>query len=470
MPLDQASAAPRHADRRKWAVLIAIGTGTFMSALDISVVNTILPTVSRYFHSDVASVEWVVIIYLLLVSGLLLSFGRLGDLRGHKPVYIAGFFIFIASSVLCGVAPSVNALVGARALQSLGAAMLSANSPAILTNSFPASQRGQALGLQATMTYLGLVVGPSLGGWLTDLFGWQSVFYINVPVGLLALLLSVRFIQPDAPRARREPFDWLGAATFLIGLGALLLGLNRGHDWGWLSAPTLLLLAFALALLAAFVWMETRVPAPVLDLSLFRNRAFSISIASAVLNYICVYSITFLLPFYLIQGRSLSASQAGLLLSAQPLVMALVAPVSGALSDRIGVRTPATLGMGILALGLFLLSRLGTASPLQSVALSLAVSGLGIAIFISPNNSALLGAAPQHRRGIASGLLATARNVGMVLGVGLAGAIFTTILSSSAAGLSESLFAGVRASLAVVSGVALLGMFISSIRFGETDL
>jgi EmrB/QacA subfamily drug resistance transporter len=457
-------------DRRKWAVLIAVGTGTFMSALDISVVNTILPRVSQYFHSDVAAVEWVVIIYLLLVSGLLLSFGRLGDLHGHKPVYIGGFFIFVASSVLCAVSPSVAALVAARALQSLGAAMLSANSPAILTNSFPASQRGQALGMQATMTYLGLVVGPSLGGWLTDHYGWQSVFYINVPVGALALLLSLRFIQPDAPRAQREPFDWPGAVSFLAGLGALLLGLNRAHDWGWASPLTLLTLAFALSLLAAFIWLEARLPSPLLDLSLFRKRAFSISIASAVMNYICVYSITFLLPFYLIQGRSLSASQAGLLLSAQPLVMALVAPLSGAISDRIGVRLPTTSGMAILAVGLFFLSRLQAASPLQNVALSLGVCGLGIAIFISPNNSALLGSAPQHRRGIASGLLATARNVGMVLGVGLAGAIFTTILAARPDGQPESLFSGVRAALGVVTAVALLGALISAIRYQEKDL
>ena len=170
---------------RKWWVLIAIGVGTFMSALDTSVVNTVLPVINADFHTEVATVEWVVIVYLLVLSGLLLGFGRLGDLNGHKPVYIGGFIIFISGSLLSGLSPSVWLLIFFRGLQALGAAMLSANSPAILTKAFPDNQRGQALGLQATMTYLGLTVGPSLGGWLTQQYGWRSVFYINLPVGLI---------------------------------------------------------------------------------------------------------------------------------------------------------------------------------------------------------------------------------------------------------------------------------------------
>jgi MFS family permease len=170
-----------------------------MSALDGSVVNTTLPLITRYFGSTVANVEWVITVYLLVLSGLLLSFGRLGDLQGHKRVYLTGFTIFIASSALCGLARSVNGLILYRGLQALGGAMLMANSPAILTKNFPASQRGQALGLQATMTYLGLTAGPSLGGWLADQFSWRAVFYINVPVGLIALFLSARFIRAGPP-------------------------------------------------------------------------------------------------------------------------------------------------------------------------------------------------------------------------------------------------------------------------------
>jgi EmrB/QacA subfamily drug resistance transporter len=452
---------------RKWFVLLAIGVGTFMSALDGSVVNTVLPVVRGTFGSDVATVEWVVTIYLLVVSGLLLSLGRLGDLRGHKAVYVSGFAVFVVSSALCGLAPNVTALIAFRALQALGAAMLFANSPAILTKNFPAAQRGQALGLQATMTYLGLTVGPSLGGWLTVQFGWRSVFYINVPVGALALWLSLRFIPRDAERTAEhgERFDVAGAATFMAGLIALLLGLNQGHAWGWTSPAILILFAVATLLLGAFLIIERRVPSPMLDLSLFQHRLFSAAVGSAVLNYICLYSITFALPFYLIQGRGLNPAQAGLILTAEPLVMAIAAPISGTLSDRIGSQVLSTLGMSVLAAGLFLLSRIGPDTPLSSVAVALAIVGLGIGIFISPNTSALMGSAPRHRQGIASGVLATARNVGMVLGVGLAGAIVTTILTQGQAmGSTTALFDGVSAAFLVASGVAGLGILTSAIR------
>ncbi len=417
---------------RKWWVLAAIGISTFMSALDTSVVNTILPVVNDSFKSEIATIEWVVIIYLLVVSGLLLSFGRLGDLRGHRSIFLMGFLSFIASSVLCGLAQSAWALIAFRGLQALGAAMLSANSPAILTKSFPDRQRGQALGMQATMTYLGLTVGPSLGGWLTDQFNWRAVFFINIPVGLLALTLSFLFVPHDEDQKQKERFDLAGAGLFLAGLVALLLGLNQGQAWGWTSLSILSLLGMAVVLLFIFIRIELRVPNPMLDLSLFSSRLFSSSVASAVFNYICVYSIMFLMPFYLIQGRQYSASQAGLLLSAMPITMAVIAPISGTLSDRIGARLPSTVGMILLGIGLYLFSRLGINSPNQEVIQAMMVSGLGIGIFISPNNSALMGSAPRFRQGIAAGIMATARNVGMVLGIGFSGAIFTTVLARQA--------------------------------------
>jgi EmrB/QacA subfamily drug resistance transporter len=449
----------------KWWILLAIGVGSFMTALDASVTNIILPVVSQAFQSSVASVEWVVTVYLLVVSGLLLSFGRLGDIRGHKSVYLTGFGVFVLSSAISGLAPSVPVLIAARALQALGGAMLLANSPAILTKNFPASQRGQALGLQAMITYLGLTVGPSLGGWLTSQFTWRAVFYINVPVGLTALLLSAHFIPSDAEARREERFDLAGAMTFVAGLVSLLLGLNQGHAWGWTSPAILILFVAAVVLLAVFVVIEGRVPSPMLDLSLFRVGLFSASTASAVLNYICLYSVVFLLPFYLIQARGLSPARAGLILTAQPIIMAITAPLSGTLSDRIGARLLSTLGMVIMAAGLFLLAQVNATSVLTYVALSLATVGLGTGTFISPNTSALLGAAPLHRRGIASGIMATARNVGMVLGVGLAGAVLTTVQAQGqAASLTTATIAGVRAGFLVAVGVALLGALTSAAR------
>ncbi len=436
-------------------MLLAVGIGTFMSALDGSVVNTVLPVIKQTFNSQVATIEWVVVVYLLVVSGLLLTFGRLGDLRGQRRVYLLGFVIFIAGSALCGRAATAELLVFFRGLQALGAAMLFANSPAILTKTFPAEMRGQALGLQATMTYLGLTVGPSLGGWLTDLFTWRSVFYINVPVGLIALTLSWINVPRDVPENRGERFDQAGALLFVAGLVSLLLALNEGAEWGWGSPAIIGLVAGALVLLAIFVWWENRVPSPMLDLSLFKRPVFSAATVSAIGNYIALYSVLFLLPFYLLQGRNLDPAQTGLLLTAQPLVMAIAAPISGTLSDRIGSRLPATLGMLILAGGLFMLSRIGPQSPLTVVVVGLAICGLGTGIFVSPNNSALMGSAPRERQGIAAGMLATARNVGMVLGIGLSGAILTTSLTSGSSGLFQAMHAGFLTAMAVSIGAAI---------------
>lgn len=450
--------------RTRWGVLLAIGLGTFMSALDGSVVNIILPVVREQFGASVAAVEWVITIYLLVISALLLSVGRLGDLRGHRSVYAAGFLAFLSGSALCGLSPSVGFLIGARGVQAIGAAMLMANAPAILTKSFPAEMRGRALGLQATMTYLGLTVGPSVGGWLANALGWRWVFYINLPVGLAALLLALRFVPRDGGSGARQVFDLRGAVTFALGLVCLLLALNQGEAWGWSSPVTIGLLAASVILLLAFLRIERSVPAPMLDLSLFRQRTFSAAAGSAMLNYICVYSMLFLLPFYLLQARALSTAHAGLLMTAQPVAMALVASLSGSVSDRIGTRLPSVIGMGLLAVALWLLSGLSANTPLWVFAAKLGLAGLGIGVFVSPNNSALMGAAPAHRQGIAAGTLALARNVGMVIGVALAGAIYTIVLGHHVAGEAAAILEALRIAYLSAAGIALVGMGIAALR------
>jgi EmrB/QacA subfamily drug resistance transporter len=447
--------------RRRREILIALGIGTFMSALDSSVVNTILPLLARELRATVAGIEWVTTVYLLVVSALLLIVGRAGDLYGHKVVYLGGFTLFIAGSAACGAAPSLEMLVLMRGIQAVGAAMLYANAPAILTKSFPTEQRGRALGAQATFTYLGLTVGPSLGGWLASAFGWRAVFYVNVPVGIIAAALAARVVVRDRPETRPEPFDFAGASLFTGGLVTLLIALNRGHERGWMSPLIVGLFVAALVMLASFLIVERRSRAPMLDLSLFRSRVFSASTASALLNYMCVYAVVLVVPFLMIKGRGLDTKNTGLLLTAQPIVMAVIAPIAGALSDRIGSRALSTTGMFVLALGLAFAGTLAPRASIAMIAFSLAVIGLGVGLFTTPNNSALMGAAPRHRQGIASGVLASARNVGMVLGVGLAGAVFTTILARGGSGALER---GVAMTLFVSSGVAAMGALIALIH------
>jgi EmrB/QacA subfamily drug resistance transporter len=440
---------------RKWAVLSAVGVGTFMSALDASIVNATLPRLQTALHASVAGIEWVVTVYLLVVSGLLLIVGRLGDTRGHKDVYVAGFLGFVLSSALCGLSRSVGWLVAFRAVQALSAAALFANAPAILTASFPPSERGRALGLQATMTYLGLSVGPPLGQLLASRLGWQAIFYVNVPVGAFGFWLSQRNIARDRPVGAPPRFDALGAALFFVGLLAVLLALNQGHAWGWASPATLGLLAGGAAVLAAFLAVERRRPEPMLDLSLFRSRVFTGATGSAMASYVAQFAVLFLLPFYL-QWRGYGAEATGGILMTQPVVMMMTAPVAGTLSDRLGTRGPVVIGLALLAGGILLLSFLGPSTPTPVLVLGMAVAGLGFGAFVAPNNSRLLGAAPPNRRGIASGVLAAARNVGMVLGVGLAGAVYTTVLARRGDGaVAEGASIALRIVVAIIALAAL---------------
>jgi len=445
-----------------WWVLAAVGTGTFMSALDGSIANTVLPILMHVLHGSVASVEWVVTVYLLVSSALVLSAGRWGDLHGHKPMYLTGFAVFIVGSALCGLAQSIPILVAMRGVQALGATMLFASSPAIVTLNFPARVRGQALGMQATLTYLGLSAGPILGGWLTTHLSWHAVFYINVPVGLLALGLSTRFIPNDVPRTSSAKFDVLGAVLFASGLIALLTALNQGHAWGWVSAGILALLASSAGLLTGFVLWERKAQSPMLDFGLFRERSFTAASVSAALSFISLNGLLFLLPFYLITGRGLSAASAGLVIAALPTAMALVAPISGWLSDRIGSAIPATTGMVLLAIGTLLLSRLGPHTPLHLAAAALALSGVGIGVFLSPNNSSLMGSAPRSQQGIAAAIRATARNLGNVLGIGIVGAVFNSILARSLPHFG--VFPAIHAGLLTVCLAACLGAVASAVR------
>ncbi|MGE5188906.1 MAG: MFS transporter [Gemmatimonadota bacterium] len=471
---DDRAAARLPAGPDRWSpgdigILLSVGLGTFMSALDASVVNTVLPVIRAAFGAPVEAIQWVVTVYLLAMGGLLLTFGRLGDLRGHRRVFLLGFAVFVPASVACGVAPGEGTLIGARVVQGIGAAVIVSNSPANLVRSVHPSRIGRALGAQAAMTYLGLTLGPSLGGWLTEHLGWRSVFFINVPVGAAAYLLGRRHL-PDDRRARAdgERFDLAGTGLFTGAFFALLIGLNRGHDWGWTSAGTAAAFAACAVLAVRFHRREGRTPSPMLDLALFRNRLFTMAAASALVNYVCVGFVMFLVPFYLIAGRGLSPARAGLLLTVQSLAMVVTSPASGALADRVGSRVPATIGMAVSAAGLFVLSGMGRATPLSLSLAGLLLNGVGSAIFVTPNNSTLLGAAPKGRHGIASGILATSRLVGITAGVGISGAVLAGYVGGAAQTIPpDGVVAAVRFAFLGAGFLAVGGTFLAAARGPE---
>ncbi len=426
----EAIAGPAGAETAgKWTIMGIMGIGLFMATLDSSIVNIALPEISFSFHVPLNGLlEWIIIAYLLVIASLLLTLGRLVDIVGQKFLWVLGLFIFTMSSALCGAAPSLSLLVIFRALQAVGGALIMAISPAMLARAFPVSERGRALGVLALVVSGGTSAGPALGGFITQAFSWRWIFYINVPLGMIGIGAALRLLkEPMHLSLGQERFDPIGAIVLSASLSCLMLALSFGQELGWRSFTIVGLLVMALMLLAAFIIHERRWTHPMVDFSLFRNRLFSAAIASSFLTFLSLFPVWFLMPFYLEELRALPIYLAGLLMTVVPLTIAVVAPVSGRLSDRFGSRFLCSTGLAIVCLGLWSLSHLPSGGPLFDIVWPLVVVGFGQALFQPPNNNAILSSVPPHRLGIASGFLSTVRVLGQSSGVAISGAIFVSL-------------------------------------------
>jgi MFS family permease len=401
---------------RPLVVLIVVSVGTMLSAMSGSMVNLALPSLGRDLGVSIEISRWVVQGFLLTVTVLLLPAGRLSDVVGHSRVYLFGFALFGAMSVVCGSADRFAVLVVGRVLQGVGGALAMAAGPALLTCAFPAARRGRALGLLATATYVGLMAGPSLAGAIVEWSSWRYTFYFMAPISLVVIAVGAPFL----PRAAGAP------APKPAGPRALL--------------------------------------ARVLGLALFRSRTFSGAFASALCNYIALFGMILLVPFYVEEGLGLDSGQTGLLLTAQPLMMALTAAPAGLLSDRLGSRGLATTGMTLLAGSLLGLSTVGPDSGVWTIAAWLGACGLGTGLFVSPNSSALMGAAPRESQGTAGSLLAQGRILGMLIGVALSSTLFGLFGGRTGATWSPVEYGALAWVLRVSAGVALLGAILASTR------
>lgn len=456
-----------------------------MTTLDASIVNIGLPTIARAFGTPLSgTIEWVIIGYLVVTAALLLTVGRLSDMVGRTPIWMTGLGLFTLASVLCGAAPSLELLIGARLLQGTGAALLLATGTAMLTDAVPPNLRGRALGLGAVAIALGTSVGPTLGGLITEHWSWRWIFYVNLPVGVIAFLAARRFLPRGAGRSQGR-FDPVGALLLGIGVAALTLGLSFGGEWGWASSRLLGTLAIGVAALAGALLAEGHVADPIIRLALFRNRVFSSAIASMTLSMLALFSVGFLLPFYFEELRGFSTAHSGRLLTPLPLMLAIVAPFAGAASDRLGSRLIAPLGLAINAVALSLLAQLDATSTTWDIVWRLGLVGVGQGLFQAPNTRALMEAAPATEQGAASGLLATSRIAGQALSVAVAGAVFLGLggsagatlfagrasgghLSGAAAEALESTFLhGFQAALMVCSAFAALGALAAMVRGRE---
>jgi EmrB/QacA subfamily drug resistance transporter len=466
------------AHRRRWELLALTSIGAFMAPLDGSIVSVALPVISPDLHLSFAASMWVQAAYLLATAVLLIPLGRLADQHGRVRFYLIGTAVFTAGSLL-----SMNGawLIMSRVVQGGGAALMVATSAAIVTAVFPPHERGRALGINVMAVYIGLSIGPPLGGILSDTLGWRSIFLINLPIGLVVLVWGWMMLPrseriEDAPRV-----DFAGAALLGVFLISLLVPLTFAPEWGWAAPLTLGLLALAAASLAGFVVVERRVASPVLDLDLLvHNRLFAAANTAALLNYMALFAIGLLTAVFLeiVQGRS--AAVTGWLMLSQPLLMAILSPFSGRLSDRIGSRVLATGGMVTIAFGMVLLAAMPTTAPVWQVAGNLAIVGLGMAAFSAPNTSAIMGSVRRDQLGVASAFLGTMRTAGQALSVALLGGIAASQLGrlggrllfthgrGGSSGLAEQAVSGFaqgyRYAMLTGAVLALLGAAVSLTR------
>lgn len=454
---------------QKWWALAAVGSGVLLSTIDGSIVNISLGTLVSAFDSNLNVVEWVVLAYLLTITCLLLLMGRLGDMFGKRRVYTVGFVLFTVASVLCGLAPTIGALIGFRALQAIGAAMIQSVGPALLVTAFPPKERGTALGAIGSFVALGILIGPALGGLLLRYVGWQSIFFVNIPVGIVGIWLTLRSVAPDKLASQGQTFDLVGAGLLMAALFGLLLALTEGPIWGWADPRVLGLLVLFLAAAVGFVVWELRSRHPMINLAMFRSGPFSLNLLAGLILFLGLSFNLLLTPLFLQFVYGFDLQTTGLSLMALPIVLSLVSPLSGRLSDRIGPRILTVSGLLITAVALLGISVTRETTPLWQMIGFLMLLGAGVGLFQSPNNSTVLGNAPPEALGVASGLLAVVRTLGQTAGIAVAGAILTSqvlamagpidpVTAAPPAVLADSIGVAMRVS----AGIALLAIIPSA--------
>ncbi|MDW5550821.1 MFS transporter [Methanosarcina sp.] len=404
-------------------LLIAILAG-FITPFDGSAVNIALPAIGAEFHMDAIALSWVATAYLLSSALFLVPFGKIADIYGRKKVFLYGIMIFSLSSLIMTMASSSEMLIGVRVVQGIGSAMIFGTGVAIVTSVFPPGERGKALGTYITAVYIGLSVGPLLGGAMTQYLGWRSIFFVNVPIGITAVILILWKIKGEWAECRGEKFDLTGSVIYGAAVVAVMYGFSVLPELKGVA-----LLALGTLGVIVFALFEIRTSSPVLDISLLtKNRIFAFSNLSALINYSATYAVTFLLSLDLQYTKGFTPEHAGLILVAQPVVMAMVSPIAGRLSDRTEPRIVASAGMAFTALGLFLLIFLTELTPLWHLIITLFILGIGFGLFSSPNTNAIMSSVDKKFYGVASGMNGTMRLLGQMLSMGIAMMIFAIVI------------------------------------------
>lgn len=464
------------AQRRTTLILLNVCVGQFIVGLDQRALLVALPTLTHTFSTSLTTIQWVLLGYDLTLIGLVITVGRLGDLFGRRRIYASGFIVFVVSSALCGIAQSAGQIIIFRALQAMGGAMIAANGRAIASVAVPSDQRGKAMGLASMAFHVGFLTGPTLGGFLIDTIGWRWVFYINLPIGIWGAYLAWKLLEESKEHHDKISVDFPGAFLLMLANGLLIYGMNQIPHAGWKDPTVVRTIALAAVAFAIFVVVELRARMPILSFSLFRNRLFSASMLSLFFITSSQSAISFLMPFYLQNVLHYSPSQMGWIIIANSVVIVMIAPIAGWLSDRVGSRLLCTFGSGVIVVGQFFIASLGVASSIPRIIFPLLLTGLGWALFNSPNQSAILGSVRRSEVGTASGMNTTAARTGGAMGVALSATLFTyglAVAGLSAAqiespetwGASPAIFTqSFNHTVHVVNVITLLAVFFSAVR------
>ncbi len=439
-----------------WLVVATVCVGAFMGQLDASIVALAFPTLQHDFNAPLATVTWVGLAYLLVLVASVAAMGRLADMVGRKLLYTYGFAVFIVGSALCGLAPGLLALDGFRVVQAIGAAMLQANSVAIIALAVPRRSLGRAIGVQGAAQAVGLALGPAVGGLLLAAGGWRLLFLINVPFGIAGTIAGLLLIPRSRDLAERVRFDWPGLLLFVPAVVVLMASLSLGGDLGWTSTALLGAVALGTLLAAGFVLRERRAKAPMLDTRLFRSVPFSAGVFSGLLSYLVMFGVLLVVPFFLERGLAVGAGRTGLELAVMPVALGLVAPVAGRFADKLGARPLTVTGMLVVAATL---TTLTVTRPGQGALIAgLALVGVGLGLFTPSNNAAIMSSAPKQKSGVASGVLNMTRGMGTALGLAITGTIY---------GLMAGPGRGLQFSLAFLAVVAVAAALVAALRGGR---
>jgi EmrB/QacA subfamily drug resistance transporter len=451
----------------RWQILAAVLCILIMTPLDGTSVNVALPIIQREFHLALSQVAWVSLVYLLFCTSFILPFGRMGDIWGFRRIFLSGACVFVLSSAMCGMSPAFHWLIIGRMIQGVGACMIMSVSSGLTTAIFPDTERGRALGVMGMVIAIGAIIGPSLGGFLTSIGGWRLIFLINLPIGIIGLLMCSKML-PEVMVAKKNTIDWVGAIMLVLSLGSFTLAVTQGEYWGWKSTPVLGLMVVWLVLGSTFFITELRSVSPLLDLHLFRHPVFTGANIALTMNFMSQFCVTFLVPKYLMDGIHLSVAHTGLVMMTSPAAIFAIAPFSGALSDRIGTRPLTVAGELLVTLGLASFACIVPCKNLVYVVFSLAVVGIGAGLFQSPNNSAIMGSIPPARLGTGSAVLAAMRNLGMALGITVSSVSATLgahhYLRTHAGMVFQSMFHGIQFAFFIGALFAFFGVLASAIR------